>query len=338
MVQAGLLAALVLGGQPQLWQLITLSAMLGVITAFDLPARQTFLVDMLENKDQLASAIAINSSINTVTRLIGPFIAGLFVAWAGEGACFLVNALSYIAVIAALLFVKAKHKTSGKPRQNTFTLLKEGLAYTFGFAPIRDLIVLLALIGLFSMPFAVLMPAFAKDVFHGNASTLGFLTGASGAGSVIGALFLISRKGIRDLGKWVFIGCTVFGAALIVFGLSKILSLSLMMMVAIGFGSSIMLAGSNTLLQTIVDEDKRGRVMSLFVMAFVGLAPFGCMTAGALATVIGAGNTVVASGVITLLLAVVFGIRITRIHRTVTRLEIEKAISETESEMKLMNT
>jgi MFS family permease len=315
MVQAGLLAALVFTGQAQLWQLMVLSAALGIISAFDMPTRQTFLIDMLENKEQLTSAISINSSINTMTRLIGPFTAGLLVAWAGEGMCFLVNSLSYVAVVIALLFVKAKQKPASDKKQKALAQMKEGFAYAFGFPPIRNLIMLLALIGLFSMPFMVLMPAFAKDIFHGNASTLGFLTASSGIGSVAGAVFLGSRKGLEQVGKCVLAGCALFGVGLIAFGFSQSLIPALFMLVVVGFGSMLLMAGSNTILQTIVDTDKRGRVMSIFIMAFMGLAPFGCMVAGAVASKIGPANTVIASGIFTLALAFAFSSRIGQIHR-----------------------
>jgi MFS family permease len=338
MVQAGLLAALVFMGEPQLWQLVVLCAVLGIITAFDLPARQTFLVDMLENNEQLASAIGINSSINTLTRLIGPFVAGLFVAWAGEGLCFTVNALSYIAVIAALLFVKSKQPPITPAKHNALAQLKEGFQYTFGFAPIRELVLLIAAIGLVAMPFVVLLPAFAKDVFHGNASTLGFLTGASGAGSLVGALFLASRQETEQLGKRIIVGCALFGFGLIAFGLSTSFMVSLAVVTVIGFGSMIVMAGSNTLLQTIVDPDKRGRVMSFFLMAFMGLAPFGSMAAGSLATVIGVGATVVIAGVCTVILALLFASRVTKIHENALRLTLEKSINAADSEMTIMQS
>ena len=337
MLQAALLAALVWTKQEQLWQLVLLSACLGVITAFDLPARQTFLVDMLDDNEQLTSAIGINSSINTLGRLIGPFVAGLFVAWAGEGICFLVNAVSYVAVIGALLMVKSKQPAADPSRSSALSQLKEGFAYTIGFTPIRDLIVFLSLIGLFAMPFAVLMPAFAKDVFHGNASTLGFLTGASGAGSLFGALLLTSRKGTRDLSRWIIAGCVLFGSALITLGFSTFLPLSLLAVAVIGFGSMILMAGSNTVIQTIVDEDKRGRVMSFVIMAFMGLSPIGCMAAGAVANLIGVGRTVVATGILTLALALIFGARVMRIHLNVTPEYVKQGIAEEDQEMAVMN-
>jgi MFS family permease len=338
MVQAGILAALVLAGHIQLWQVVTLSAALGVISAFDMPIRQSFIIDMLDSSEQLQSAIGINSSIVTMTRLIGPFAAGLFVAWAGEGMCFLINAVSYIAVIIALLFVRSKQTAGSNKDLNAIGQLKEGFAYTFGFAPIRDLIILLALVGLVSMPFAVLMPAFAKDVFHGNASTLGFLTGASGVGSVLGAVLLTSGRGVEQLGRWIIGGCGLFGLALIAFGLSHTLLLSLPLLALVGFGSMLVMAGSNSLIQTIVDADKRGRVMSIFIMAFMGLSPFGCMAGGALANIIGVGNTVIITGIFTVTLALVFASRVMRIHQLVTPLNVELAVVEAETEMKVMNT
>jgi MFS family permease len=337
MVQAALLAALVMSGHTQLWQLVALSGMLGAITAFDLPTRQSFLVDMLDDKEQLASAIGINSSINTLSRLVAPFVAGLFLARVGEGICFLINALSYIAVIAALLLVKAKQRATGSSKQGALAQLQEGFVYATGYTPIRDLILLIALVGLFSMPFAILMPAFAKDVFHGNALTLGLLTGALGAGTVIGALFLTLRKGTEELSRWIVTGCALSGLTLIVFGSSESLPLSLLAAAVVGFGSLIMLAGSNTLIQTIVDEDKRGRVMSFVVMAFLGFGPFGCMAAGALANVIGVGRTVVLSGILTLILALIFGSRVLRIHLAVQPADVKEGIAEADAEIMAMN-
>ena len=336
MVQATLLTVLVWTRHAQLWQLVILSTVLGAITSFDLPTRQSFLVDMLDDKEQLKSAMGINSSINTMTRLIGPFVAGLLVAWAGEGMCFLVNALSYIAVIIALLFVKAKPHTPISSQKSAFSQLKEGFLYTIGFAPIRDLILFLALIGLFGMPFAVLMPVFAKDVFHGNAMTLGFLSGACAVGSVIGALTW--HKGTEELSRWIILGCAICGLALVIFGLSNFLPLSLLAVTVVGFGSMTMLTGSNTVIQTIVDEDKRGRVMGFVIMAFLGFTPFGCMAAGALANIVGAGYTVFASGIFTLALSFIFASRVINIHLKVNQMNMQQGIAAAESEMTAIHT
>jgi len=338
MIQAALLTALVWTGQTQLWQLMLLSGVLGAISAFDIPTRQSFVVDMLDDKAQVGSAVSISSSITTLTRLVGPFIAGLVIAWAGEKVCFLANALSYLAVIAALSFVKAKPNLTKSTKTSSLSQLKEGIDYTFGFGPIRDLILFIAFVGLFAMPFAILMPAFAKDVFHGNAFTLGSLTGCCGAGSVIGALFLGSRKGTQALSRWLVIGCALCGIALTGLGLSNYLPLSLITATAVGFGSMVVMAGCITLIQTIVDPDKRGRVMSFVVMAFMGLSPFGCIAAGALANIIGPGKTVITSGICTFIVALFFAPRLKLIHLKVTPSNIEAGIAEAESEIAVVST
>jgi MFS family permease len=259
-------------------------------------------------------------------------VAGLCITWAGERVCFLVNAISYIAVIAALFFVKAKQRKIDSSKNGAISRLKEGFLYTLRTTPIRNLILLLALIGLFTIPFTILMPALAKDVFHGNASTLGFLTGSSGAGSVIGALFLTSRRGTKKLGKLIIVGCALCGLALILLGSSSTLPLALMAVTGVGFGNMIAMAGSNTLIQTIVDEDKRGRVMSFMVMALLGLAPFGCMIAGGLASIIGVGRTVLVEGILTVILATAFASLIIPIHSTVPQAPDRESAEPTESE------
>ena len=333
MAQAVVLTVATWSGHTPIWQLVVLSLLLGTITAFELPTRQSFLFDMLEGKEQLASAIGINSSINTLTSLIGPFAAGLFVAWAGERMCFLGNALSYIAVIVALLFVKAKQRQSGSSEKSPFAQFKEGFEYTTKFAPIRDLVMFVALISAFSMPFAVLMPAFAKDVFKGNAMTLAFLTGSCSAGSLVGAFLVTSRKGTQTMTRWVVAGCALLGVVLILFGASTFWPLTLVAVIAAGFGAAVSLAGSNTVIQTIVDEDKRGRVMSFVVMAFKGMGPLGGIAAGALANAIGPGKTVMVTGLFTVLLAIVFRKRLARVHVTVTQEAVELGVSEAQDEM-----
>ncbi len=338
MVQAAALALMVFSGHDDLWALVGLSTVLGIISAFDMPARQTFLLDMLDSKDELPGAIGINSSIMTTTRMVGPTIAGLFVSWAGEGMCFLVNALSYLAVISALMFVRPRQNLIAVKTAHPFEQLRDGFAYAFGSPGICDLIVLLALIGLFGMPFAVLMPAFARDVFHGDSSTLGLLTAASGIGSLVGTICLTSWIARHDLGRWVIVGCGLFGAGLIAFGLSQSLLPALALLIVIGFGSMILMAGTNTLLQTLVDEDKRGRVMSIFVMAFMGLTPFGGIAAGAIAGIIGPGATVIASGLVTFALALIFASRIVAAGGPVTTVCVDRGIVDAEGELKSMNT
>ncbi len=310
LIQAAVLSVLVLTGQAQLWELIVLSAILGVITAFDMPARQTFIVDMLKDHTQLPMVIGVNSSITTLSRLVGPFVAGLMVAWTGEGICFLLNALSYVAVIAALFLIKSYQVDAAKKTGRPTDELKEGFRYAFATAPIRDLIMLVGLFGLVAMPFIVLLPAYVKDVFHGNAAILGFMNAASGVGSVGAAVMLAARKAKGNLAKWVLSGCALTGLGLLAMGFSTSMFLSLPLLAVMGFGSMFVMAGSNTLIQTIVDKDKRGRVMSIFVMAMMGMAPFGCIGAGALANVIGVGHTLSLTGVLALMLAAFFTTRL----------------------------
>jgi MFS family permease len=237
------------------------------------------------------------------------------------------------------LFVQAKRRTKPKREGGAFLQLKEGFSYAFGYPPIRDLIIFVALIGLFALPFSILLPAFAKNVFNGTAMILGLLTGGFGAGSLIGALFLTSgRLSQKQLGQSIIFGCALFGFALVVFGFSQFLPLSLLAVALVGFGSMILLAGSNTVIQTIVDEDKRGRVASLVVMAFMGLSPFGCIAAGAVANTIGCGSTVVVIGVLTLALAAFFWSRVLRIHLTVSAVEVERTVDEADTEISAMNS
>jgi MFS family permease len=337
LIQAAILATLVATGREQLWQLIILSVFMGIINAFDLTSRQSFLVDMLDDIDQLKSAMGVNSSINTLTRLVGPFLAGLFVAYAGEAMCFMANAASYLAVIVALLFIKTRPKTAKLASGDAIAQLKEAFTYTMQSQPIRDLILLLAFVGVVAMPFAVLMPAFAKDVFHGDATTLGLLTGASSAGSVVGAIFLAARKETRDLSRWIIFGTALSGLGLIIFGFSKTMLTSLPAVAVVGFGTMVLMAGANTVIQTLVDEDKRGRVMSFVIMTFMGTMPFGAVLAGGIANKIGVGQTVLATGVLTSVLALAFAKRIMQINNKAESTQVLEGILETEAELSEAN-
>ena len=338
MIQATALAWLSFSENPQIWHLIGLGAIMGLINAIDLPTRQTFLVDMLGSREELPNAIAVNSSIVTLTRLIGPALAGIFIAWAGERMCFVANAISYVAVIVALIFVKAKQKEFVGVRPNAMLQLKEGFIYAFSFGPIRVLLCMIALVSLFCMPYSVLMTAFAKDVFHGDATTLGILTTGSGVGSLIGAIYLSSRKGVLGLGRWIVISCLMFGAGLLGFGLSHSLYVALPLLAIAGFGSMILMAATNTILQTLVDEDKRGRVMSIYTMCFMGLAPFGSVAAGWLSTRIGLGETVVASGIIAIIIGLGFASKLRKIRQEARPTYIERGILMAEADMNVMNS
>jgi MFS family permease len=293
MLQAFILAFLVFTNTATVWHVISLSIFLGLVNYFDMPVRQSFTVDMIENKEDLGNAIALNSLMFNIARFIGPTIAGILVAAFGEGMCFLLNGISYIAVIIALMSMKIIPQT-------------EGFLYTFGFPPMRFILMLMGVVSLVVMPYAVLMPVFARDVLHGNAQTLGFLMGAAGLGALVGAIYLAAKKGVRGLDRTIALSTFILSAGLIVLSFSSELWLSLFLMAFIGFGIMVNTASSNTVLQTIVDDDKRGRVMSFYTMAFIGLSPFGSLLAGSLASVIGTPNTILISGILCILGALVF--------------------------------
>jgi len=315
MIQAFVLAFLTLTGTINIVSIILLSLSLGIINAFDMPAQQAFVIEMVEKKEDLPNAIALNSSLVNVARFIGPAVAGLLVAVVGEGYCFLINAVSYIAVIIALLAMKIS-KPPKRVRTNNITKeIKDGFKYSFGFAPIRSILLLLGLVSLIGMPYLVLMPMFAKDILQGGAHTLGFLMAAAGVGALTGGIYLASRKSVVGLWKILTIATAIFGVGLIIFAFSKNLYFSLGMMLVSGFGMLLLIAVSNTLLQTITDDDKRGRVMSFFTMAFMGMSPFGNLIAGAMADKIGAPNTVIISGAICIVAAIVFLTRLRSLRK-----------------------
>jgi MFS family permease len=296
MLQSLALAVLVFGHIITVWQIIWLGAFQGLINAFDMPTRQAFVVQMVENKQDLGNAIALNSSMVNLARLIGPSIAGIIIAAVGEGYCFLVDGLSYVAVIVSLTAMRALPVQFFSERAGVFSELKEGWQYVVHFAPIRSILVLLALVSLLGMPYTVLMPIFAARILNGGAHTLGFLMAASGVGALAGAIILAARKSVRGLGKMIPIATAFFGIGLMGFSQSRMLWLSLILLCAAGFGMMTQMASSNTLLQTILPDERRGRVMSYYTMAFVGMAPFGSLLAGGLANRIGAPTTVLISG------------------------------------------
>lgn len=306
MIQAFLLAFLYLSGHIAVWHIIVLSVVLGCINAFDVPARQSFMIEMVEKKKDLANAIALNSSMVNGARLLGPSIAGLLIALTGEGVCFLLNGVSYIFVIVSLLLMKIKPRVIIPKSKHIIREMKEGFDYTFGFRPIRYIILLLALVSLSAMPYTVLMPVVAKEVLHGGSHTYGFLMGAAGLGALLGAFFLASRKSVPGLEKVIPVAAATFGLALIGFSFSGYFLLSLGLMVFIGLGMMLQMASSNTIIQTVVDDDKRGRVMSFYTMAFMGTTPFGSFLAGSLASRLGAPNTLLIGGAVCVLGAVIF--------------------------------
>lgn len=326
MMQAFVLAYLVLTDTVMMWHIVALSLILGVVSAFDIPVRQSFVVEMIEEKADLGNAIALNSSMVNGARLLGPSAAGLLIATVGEGTCFLLNGLSYLAVIASLLLMRLVHKNVRAHGSRAWHDLVEGLTYVYRFEPIRAIILLLALVSLMGMPYAVLMPIFAKDVLHGGPGALGFLMGASGVGALAGALYLASRRGVLGLGKMIPIGAGVFGLGLVAFALSHNFLLSLTLVTAVGFGQMIQLASSNTLLQTMVEDQRRGRVMGLFTVAFVGMAPVGSLLAGALASEIGAHWTVFIGGAACFVGAVVFARKLPQLREKARPVYVTKGI------------
>jgi MFS family permease len=326
MLESFALAALALSGSIAIWQIILLTMFQGAVNAFDMPARQAFLVEMIEDRADLANAIALNSTMVNGARLVGPSIAGIIIAVAGEGYCFLVDGISYLAVIASLFLMRIRPSVARRPQRNVISELREGWSYVMNFAPIRSILTLLAAISLIGVPYMVLMPVFASTVLHGGPHTLGFLTGASGVGALISAITLAMRKSIVGLGRMIAITAFTFGAGLIAFGFSRSLWLSLLLMLVIGFSMMQQMAAGNTILQTIVDEDKRGRVMSFYTMAFIGAAPFGSLIAGALASKIGAPLTVVCSGSLCVLVAFWFSTQLKEIRRIVKPIYVELGI------------
>ena len=296
MVQSLLLAALTFSGQITIDWILALSVMQGIINAFDMPGRQSFMVQMVEDRRDLGNAIAINSSMVNVARLIGPSLAGMLIAATNEGWCFLIDGISYIAVIASLLMMRIHVPAVKRKVTSTFVELKEGWSYVSGFLPIRTILMLFALISLMGMPFVVLMPIFAVQVLHGGPHTLGFLMGAMGVGALISALSLAARKNVRGLIRMIPIAAAVFGLGLISFGLSRVFWLSMVMVLVAGAGMMQGMAASNTVIQTLISEDKRGRVMSYYTMAFMGMAPFGSLLAGSMAHAVGAPLTVIMNG------------------------------------------
>lgn len=315
MVQSLALAWLTLSHRITIPEILALSVMQGLINAFDMPGRQSFMVKMVEDRTDLSNAIAINSSMVNVARLIGPSLAGLLIAATNEGWCFLTDGVSYIAVIVSLIMMRLPKTRELRHEVSMLEQLREGWTYVSGFAPIRTILSLFALLSLMGWPFMVLMPIFAAQVLHGGPHTLGFLMGAVGVGSLISALAMVVRRSVRGLTSMIPIAAVAFGVGLIAFGFSTSLALSLPLMLLTGFGMMQGLTASNTIIQTLVDEKMRGRVMSYYTMAFVGMAPFGSLLAGGLAHAIGAPHTVIVSGVACILGALWFWSRIPHLRR-----------------------
>jgi len=322
MLQSLLLAWLTLSNRVTIPEVLTLSIFQGCINAFDMPGRQSFMLEMVEGREDLSNAIAINSSMVNLARLIGPSLAGILIAVSSEGWCFLIDGVSYIAVVASLLMMRLKAPTAEaiaaaarRAKESMLTQLKEGWDFVRGHAPIRTILLLFAVVSLMGWPFTVLMPIFAAQVLKGGPHTMGFLMGALGVGSLSSAISLVLRKSVRGLLKMIPIAAVSLGVGLVLFGLSNALWLSMLLLLLIGFGMMQGLTSSNTIIQTIVPEDKRGRVMSYYTVAFVGMAPFGSLMAGTLANAIGAQRTVQISGICCILGALWFWTQMSKVRR-----------------------
>jgi MFS family permease len=314
-VQSLALAALTLAHLITLNEIIVLSIFQGLINAFDMPARQSFLVQMVEDRNDLGNAIAINSSMVNGARLCGPAIAGVVISVAGEGWCFLLDGISYLAVIASLLLMRIQPLNLKRAATSMLEQIREGWAYVSTFRPIKSILMLFALISLMGWPYLVLLPVFAVQVLHGGAHTLGWLTGASGVGALVSSISLAIRKSVVGLTRMLQIAAAVLGVALISFGFSHVLWLSLALMLFAGFGLIQCASVSNTIIQTLVPEDKRARVMSYYTMAFFGMAPFGSLFGGALAQRIGAPHTVMLTGVFCLAGALWFTFELPKVRK-----------------------
>jgi MFS family permease len=310
MVQALILGTLVLTGAVEIWHVLLLSGLLGCLSGFDIPIRQTFLVEMVEGREDLSNAIALNSSMFNAARLVGPALAGVGITLIGEGWCILLNGLSYIAVIGALLAMRLPPRPLPGRSEPMLDQIREGFRYAFGFGPIRAVLLLIAIVSLLGVPFSMLLPIVAGSILHGDAKTLGALVSATGAGALTAALYLASRQTVRGLGALITGSSIMFGAALILFSLSRELWISVTTLVIAGFGMMLQMASSNTFLQTIVDDDKRGRILALYTMAYIGVSPLGSLLMGWVAHYFGAPRTILIGGIACLLGGVAFGTRL----------------------------
>jgi MFS family permease len=320
---AFILAALTLLHRVQVWHVFVLAALLGVVNAFDIPGRQSFLVDMV-GKEDLMNAIALNSSMFNAARIIGPAIAGILVAQIGEGWCFFANGASYIAVIIGLLLMRV-HSPARASSASPFEHMMEGFRFVNQTAPIRALLLLLGLVSLVGMPYVVLMPIFADQILHGGARGLGILMGATGVGALLGALTLAFREGVKGLGRWVAWCCAGFGASLVVFSMSHKFWLSVLLLLPVGYCMMLQMACSNTLIQVMVPDGLRGRVMAVYSMMFMGMAPIGALLGGAVADRLGAPLAVGIGGVACVAGAAWFALHLPKIRVEARRLIVAQA-------------
>jgi MFS family permease len=326
MLQAVVLAALVLSGRVEVWHLILLSTVLGIINAFDIPTRQAFVIEMVEDNDYLSNAIALNSSMFNAARIIGPAAAGLLTYAAGEGLCFLINAVSFFAVILSLLLMKPRRVAAPSNLANPLTQLKNGFVYAWRFSPIKYVICFVGVTSLVGMPYIVLMPVFAREILGGGPQTYGLLLGSAGAGATMAALYMAARRTTLGLGKLLVLAGALFGTSLVFFSFSASMWFSMGLLLFCGFGMMVLVAGCNTLLQTMVDDDKRGIVMSIYLMAFVGTTPLGSLAAGFLAHRMGVNYTLLIGGILCLLASGLFAKKLPLLQKMIHPVYVQKGI------------
>jgi MFS family permease len=329
-LQSLALAVLALSGTITVFWIIVLQVVQGIINSFDTPARQSFVVQMVDDPADLSNAIALNSTMVNASRIIGPSIGGLIIAAVGEGWCFLIDAISYLAVIASLLAMRVA-PVKPRPRGAMIDELRAGYRYVVGFAPVRSALLLLALVSTMGMPYTVLMPVIATKSFHGGAHTLGFLMTASGIGAVLGALYLASRQTVVGLGRVMALATLAFGAGLVAFGFARSLWTALLVLPVVGAGFMIEMASTNTILQTITEEHLRGRVMAFYAMAFLGTAPIGSLIAGLVADRIGASSTIVLGGVACIAGALWLATRLPGLRAEVRPIYLERGLLSAEA-------
>jgi MFS family permease len=326
LLQSLALAVLTLLGIITVFEILVLQLVQGMINAFDTPARQAFVVSMIEDRADLPNAIALNSSMVNGSRIVGPSVGGVVIAAVGEGWCFMIDAVSYIAVIASLLAMKLAPRATARPRTRLRDELKTGFQYVTRFVPVRTLLLLLALVSIMGMPYTVLLPAVDIKVLHGDANSLGLLMAAVGVGALGGALYLASRRSIIGLDRLIMFAVITFGAGLIAFGASHTMTLSLLILPLVGAGFMVSMAATNTIVQTIVEEELRGRVMAFYTMAFLGTAPIGSLLSGVLADHIGAAETIQLGGLMCIVGGMVFGMRLPRIRELVRPIYVRQGI------------
>src|SRR5208337_323716 len=330
MLQALILAALVLTGAIHTWHIIALSLFIGIINAFDIPIRQAFVMQMVERKEDLGNAIALNSAMFNSARFIGPMVAGILISMLGEGVCFLLNGISYLAVLASLAAIRVAPRQNHNGKAPVLREFYEGIRYAFDFKPIIAILALLSVFSIAGAPYMVLMPAFAKDVLHGGAHTFGFLMSAAGIGALSATMYLASRKNAHGLIKVIPAAAGAFGFAIAAFAFSRSFTFCVFFLFMAGFSMMTQIASSNTIIQTIVDEDKRGRIMSLYAMSFMGVMPFGSLVAGSIAGKIGVQNTLLLGAACCIGGALIFASKLSMLCKQLRPVLADMKICETE--------